>query len=215
MRYIFLGPPGVGKGTQAQRLSAHLGIPKISTGDILRDAVLNKTELGVKAKSHMDAGKLVPDELVIGIVRERIKQKDCSKGFILDGFPRTRTQAESLEEILGEEGVGIDRVLNFELDDEALVGRLSGRRSCPDCQAVYHVEFHPPKKTGHCDRCGGGLIQRSDDQPETIRKRLEVYKTQTRPLIQYYEERGAIARVFGDGSPDGVFSKVRSTLGIQ
>jgi adenylate kinase len=203
----------VGKGTQAQRLSAQRGIPKISTGDILREAVLKKTALGVQARSFMDSGKLVPDEVVIGIIRERMKEADSQKGFILDGFPRTVPQAQALASMLHQDGRTIDRVLNFELVDEELVRRLSGRRSCPNCQAVYHLEFSPPKKPDLCDRCGGNLIQRSDDQPETIRKRLEVYRSQTVPLIRFYDQQALLARIDGSGAPEAVFQRVGAAIG--
>jgi adenylate kinase len=205
MRLIFLGPPGVGKGTQAQRLSAEFRIPKISTGDILRDAVAKKTPLGVQAKSFMDGGKLVPDEVVIGIIRERLKESGYKEGFILDGFPRTVPQARALTAMLGQSQSGIDRALNFELSDHDLIRRLSGRRSCPNCQAVYHVEFNPPRKPDQCDQCGGKLIQRNDDQPETIRKRLEVYQSQTLPLIGFYEDQGVLTRMDGSGNPEAVY----------
>jgi adenylate kinase len=213
MRLILLGPPGVGKGTQAQRLSAELGVPKISTGDILRGAVQKKTPLGLQAKSFMDSGKLVPDEVVIGIIRERLKESDCKDGFILDGFPRTVPQAQALAAMLGQNQSGIDRVLNFELLDDELIRRLSGRRSCPDCQAVYHVEFNPAKKPDQCDRCGGKLMQRSDDQPETIRKRLEVYQSQTLPLIRFYERQGVLTRIEGSGNPEAVYRRVTGAVG--
>lgn len=213
MRLIFIGPPGVGKGTQAQRLSAQWSIPKISTGDILREAVLKKTTLGVQAKSFMDSGRLVPDEVVIGIIRERLKETDSQKGFILDGFPRTVPQAHSLGSMVLQDGRTIDRVLNFELADDELVQRLSGRRGCPNCQAVYHLEFSPPLKPDVCDRCGGKLTQRSDDQPETIRKRLEIYRSQTFPLIRFYEEQGLLARIDGSGTPEAVFQRVGAAIG--
>jgi adenylate kinase len=213
MRLIFLGPPGVGKGTQAQRLSAEFRIPKISTGDILRDAAAKKTPLGVQAKSFMDGGKLVPDEVVIGIIRERLKESDCKEGFILDGFPRTVPQARALTAMLGQSQSGIDRALNFELSDHDLIRRLSGRRSCPNCQAVYHVEFNPPRKPDQCDQCGGKLIQRNDDQPETIRKRLEVYQSQTLPLIGFYEDQGVLTRMDGSGNPEAVYRRVKDAIG--
>jgi adenylate kinase len=213
MRLIFLGPPGVGKGTQAQRLSAEFRIPKISTGDILRDAAAKKTLLGVQAKSFMDGGKLVPDEVVIGIIRERLKESDCKEGFILDGFPRTVPQARALTAMLGQSQSGIDRALNFELSDHDLIRRLSGRRSCPNCQAVYHVEFNPPRKPDQCDQCGGKLIQRNDDQPETIRKRLEVYQSQTLPLIGFYEDQGVLTRMDGSGNPEAVYRRVKDAIG--
>jgi adenylate kinase len=203
----------VGKGTQSERLSAQRRIPKISTGDILRDAVQKKTSLGVQAKSFMDSGQLVPDEVVIGIIRERLKEADTKEGFILDGFPRTAPQAQALSSMLRQDQRSIDRVLNFELADDELIRRLSGRRSCPNCQAVYHLEYSPPKKPELCDRCGGKLIQRSDDQPETIRKRLEVYRSQTWPLIRFYEEQGILARIEGSGPPQAVYQRVAAALG--
>jgi adenylate kinase len=203
----------VGKGTQAERLSAQRGIPKISTGDILREAVQKKTSLGVQAQSFMDSGKLVPDEVVIGIIRERLKEADSKEGFVLDGFPRTVPQAQALISMLRQDQRSIDRVLNFELADDELIRRLSGRRSCPNCQAVYHLEFSPPKKPELCDRCGGKLIQRSDDQPETIRKRLEVYRSQTWPLIRFYEEQGVLSRIEGSGPPEAVYQRVTAAIG--
>lgn len=215
MRLIFLGPPGVGKGTQAQRLSVRLKSPKISTGDILREAVANKTTLGSEAKSYMDNGKLVPDHVVIGIIRERLKSDDCKPGFILDGFPRTQPQAEALSTMLKEVHSGIDKVLNFELEDGELVRRLSGRRSCPGCQSVFHAEFNPPRVEDRCDRCSAKLIQRSDDLPDTIRKRLEVYQSQTQPLIRYYEDQGVLTRINGSGTPDAVYEKLISPLGLK
>jgi adenylate kinase len=213
VRLIFLGPPGVGKGTQAQRLSADCRIPKISTGDILREAVLKKTPLGLQAKSFMDGGKLVPDDVVIGIIRDRFKEPDCRDGFILDGFPRTVPQALALDSMLKQNRLGIDRVLNFELSDDALVRRLSGRRSCPDCRSVYHLEFNPPRQPGQCDQCGGKLVQRSDDQPETIRKRLDVYQSQTLPLIRTYEDQKLLTRIDGSGRPEEVYQRVGAAIG--
>ena len=213
MRLVFLGPPGVGKGTQAQRLSAQRQIPKISTGDILREAVQKQTPLGVQAKSFMDSGKLVPDDVVIGMIKERLKAPDCKAGFILDGFPRTVPQARALSETLAQNRSGIDRVLNFELSDDELIRRLSGRRSCPNCQAVYHVEFNPPRTADRCDACGGALVQRSDDRPETIRKRLEVYQTQTLPLIGFYEDLGFLSRIDGSGDPETVYHRVANAVG--
>lgn len=213
MRFIFLGPPGVGKGTQAQRLSAQHRIPKISTGDILREAVLKKTPLGLEAKSFMDSGQLVADDVVISIIRERLKEPDGQVGFILDGFPRTVPQAQALDRMLGESRLEIDRVLNFELSEDELVRRLSGRRSCANCQAVYHVVFNPPKTPDHCDQCGGKLVQRNDDQPETIRKRLEVYQSQTFPLIRTYEDQAILTRIDGSGSPETVYRRVAAAIG--
>jgi adenylate kinase len=213
VRLIFMGPPGVGKGTQAQRFSARHHIPKISTGDILREAVLKKTPLGLQAKSFMDSGKLVPDDVVIGIIRERLKEPDCKDGFILDGFPRTVPQAEALKAMLEANNLGIDRVLNFELPDDELIRRLSGRRSCPNCQSVYHVEFSPPREPDRCDACGERLVQRQDDLPETVRKRQEVYQSQTRPLVQLYEAENILRRIDGSGSPDTVYRRVEGSTG--
>jgi adenylate kinase len=194
-------------------LSAERRIPKISTGDILREAVQKKTPMGLQAQSFMDGGKLVPDEVVIGIIRERLKESDCKTGFILDGFPRTVPQARSLAAMLVQSGSAVDRALNFDLSDDELIRRLSGRRSCPDCQSVFHVEFNPPQKPDQCDRCGGKLIQRSDDQAETIRKRLEVYQSQTRPLIRFYGDQGALIRIDGSGHPDAVHQRVTDAIG--
>lgn len=197
MNLILLGPPGAGKGTQAKMLTDRHGIPQISTGDMLRAAVQEGTPMGVQAKSHMDAGSLVPDEVVVGIVRERLQKPDCSGGFILDGFPRTVAQAEALRETLAELGKDLDAVVALEVDVEALVERLTGRRTCRDCGRGYHVRFDPPKTAGKCDACGGELYQREDDREETIRKRLLVYENQTAPLIGYYEGHGLLTRVDG------------------
>lgn len=213
MRLIFLGPPGVGKGTQSQKLSEDLGVPKISTGDTLRDAVARKTPLGIQAKSFMDKGQLVPDDVVVGMVEERLKEDDCEKGYILDGFPRTTAQAEALSKILDKGGSGIDRVLDFTLPDDELVKRLSGRRSCPGCKEVFHLTFNPPAVEGKCDRCGSGLIQRDDDLPETIKKRLQVYREHAQKLIDYYGSQGVLKQIDGGGNPDDVFKRVRESIG--
>jgi len=212
MRLIFLGPPGVGKGTQAQRFSETYKVPKISTGDILREAVQKNTSLGAKAKSFIDAGMLVPDDVVIEMVREGLKEPDCQKGYIMDGFPRTIEQAEALEKMLKETGSIIQQVLNFQLSDEELVRRLSGRRSCPHCQTVYNLAFHPPKQEGACDQCKSLLVQRSDDEPQTILKRLEVYQRQTRPLISYYEGQKLLINISAAGSVEDVFKRVISAV---
>ena len=185
MRLILLGAPGVGKGTQAQRLAAEEGIPQISTGDILRQAIKRGTALGIQAKGYIEAGKLVPDDVVIGIIRERLSDPDAAAGFILDGFPRTVAQAEALDGMLQERpNQGIDHVVNFELPNDVITDRLSGRRSCSDCQAVYHIAHAPPRQPGRCDKCGGPLVQRADDAPETIASRLKVYDQQTSPLVE-------------------------------
>lgn len=212
MRIVFLGAPGVGKGTQADRVRAQFGWPKISTGDLLREAVRNQTPLGLEAKKSMDAGKLVPDTVVIGMVREKLADRSCENGFVLDGFPRTVAQAEELNAILSEKGLKLNRVVNFRVSREDVVKRLSGRRSCPKCQSVFHVDFAPPKVEGQCDRCGGALVQRSDDKPETIEARLKVYDEQTTPLISYYEQKGNISHLDGAGQMDQVYGRLSTLL---
>ena len=214
MRLIFLGAPGVGKGTQAQRLAAQESIPQVSTGDILREAVKQGTALGKQAKGFMDAGKLVPDELVIGIIQEKLTGPDCAKGYILDGFPRTVIQAESLDQMLRKGGGGeIEHVVSFDVPHAVLIRRLSGRRSCQACQAVYHMEHNPPKREGLCDVCGGALIQRADDKPETVEARLKVYDQQTRPLGEYYETRGLLRRLDATESIDQVYTRLCKIVG--
>jgi len=193
MKIILLGAPGAGKGTQAEVISRVKNIPTISTGNIIREALKSGTELGLKAKEYMEAGKLVPDELVIGIIRERLAQQDCQNGFILDGFPRTIPQAEALERM----GVEIDKVIEIYVDDEVITRRMSGRRVCPCCGASYHLEYKAPKKEGVCDNCGDTLVQRQDDQPETVRERLKVYHEQTAPLKSYYAAKGKLFVVEG------------------
>ncbi len=193
MNLIFLGAPGAGKGTQAEVVSEHLGIPTISTGNIIREALKNGTETGLKAKSYMDAGKLVPDEIVIAIIKERLAQDDCKGGFILDGFPRTVPQAEALTQM----GVEIDRVIDIEVPDEKIMARLSGRRVCEACGASYHLEYKPMKVEGVCDKCGGKTVQRKDDHPDTVKDRLHVYHEQTEPLKAYYEKLGKLVTVIG------------------
>lgn len=215
MRLIFLGPPGVGKGTQSKKLSDVMGIPKISTGDILRDSVSNKTEMGLKAKAFMDKGQLVPDEVVVGIIRDRLKGEDCKNGFILDGFPRTLAQAEALESMLDAMNLKIDHVLDFGLDDRELVRRLSGRRTCSSCKTVYHTEYDPPSVEGVCDQCQGKLVQREDDRAETVQSRLVVYQTHTKPLIEYYEGKNIVSRIDSTGTPEEVFGRVKGRLDGQ
>lgn len=190
MNLIFLGPPGVGKGTIAKDVVKAKNIPQISTGDLLRAAVKEGSELGKKAKEFMDSGKLVPDELVINLLKERIKKDDCKHGFILDGFPRTIPQAEALEG-----NVEINKVINFKATDETVISRISGRRTCKKCSAIYHIKNIPPKVEGVCDKCGGELYQREDDKEETVKKRLETYKQQTAPLIDFYRKKGILADV--------------------
>ncbi len=197
MNLILLGPPGAGKGTQSAALVERYGIPQISTGDMLRVAVKEGSPMGVKAKSFMDAGALVPDDVVVGIVRERLEKEDCRNGFILDGFPRTVTQADALHGTLKEMGKDLDAVISLEVEVDALVERLTGRRICKVCGRGYHLAFDPPSVEGRCDQCGGELYQRDDDREETIRKRLAVYSEQTSPLIDYYRQRGLLISIDG------------------
>lgn len=212
MKLILLGPPGAGKGTQAKMLTDRCGIPQISTGDILRAAVKEGTPMGLKAKSFMDAGGLVPDGVVIGIVQERLQQPDCRQGFILDGFPRTTAQAEALKQTLAQLGKELDRVVSLEVDVEALVVRLTGRRTCKDCGRGFHVRFDPSKVEGVCDACGGSLVQRDDDREATIRHRLDVYAQQTSPLIAYYRNEGLLTSVDGMQAMDAVQAELLTVL---
>ncbi len=209
---VFLGPPGAGKGTQAKKIVEKFGIPQISTGDMLREAVKEGTELGKKAKEYMDKGALVPDEVVIGIVKERLARPDCDKGFILDGFPRTIPQAEALDRVVEELGKTINYVIALEVDDDELIERLSGRRTCKSCGAMFHVKFNPPAKEGVCDKCGGELYQRDDDREETIKNRLKTYKEQTAPLIDYYRSRGNFHAIQASGDIDEIFSRIEAIL---
>lgn len=199
MRVIFLGPPGVGKGTQADFIAQKYQIPKLSTGDLLRESVAKETGLGKEAKGYMNRGELVPDSVVIGLVEEKLESTECQKGFLLDGFPRTVRQADQLSTYLSSSGKALDHVIYFSLSNGEIVKRISGRRSCPECKAVYHVEFVPPKVEGICDACGKALIQRNDDKPETIESRLAVYQDQTAPLIEYYQARNILGEVDGAG----------------
>lgn len=210
MKLIFLGPPGVGKGTQAALLAEKYNIPQLSTGEVLRQAVEEKSELGLKAKEHMDKGELVPDKVVIGIVNNKIA--DLSQGFILDGFPRTIAQAEALDEMLDSFEYSIDAVIQITAKDKTLVERLSGRRTCKECGENYHVEYEPPKEPGVCDECGGVLITRDDDKPEAIQNRLEVYKEKTAPLISYYEESGKLIKIEGEGSIEKINQNIIDAL---
>ena len=205
---VLIGPPGVGKGTQGQRLSERYGIPIISTGDMLREAVRQGTELGREASGYMNRGELVPDDVVVGIVGQRLQDKDCEKGFILDGFPRTTAQAEGLERILDDIGKAITDVVVIDVPEEEIVRRLSKRRLCRDCGAAYHLEFNPPEDETRCDRCGGTLYQRDDDNEETIKARLKVYNSQTLPLLEFYEKRGRVKKVSGSGSIEDVFERI-------
>ena len=193
MNLIFLGAPGAGKGTQAEKVSEKLGIPTISTGNIIREALKNETEMGLKAKSFIESGKLVPDEVVIGIIKDRLAEDDCQNGFILDGFPRTIPQAEALDTM----GIKIDKVIDIEVADEKIVQRMSGRRVCPDCGASYHTEYKKPAKDGICNACGAELVIRKDDKPEVVLDRLSVYHEQTEPLKDYYAAKGILKEVEG------------------
>ncbi|MGQ9607898.1 MAG: adenylate kinase [bacterium] len=212
MRIVLLGGPGVGKGTQAQKLSAEYKIAHISTGDILRQAIKDGTEMGLMAKTYMDRGALVPDDVVIGIIKDRLAQSDAKSGFILDGFPRTVPQAQALDELTLNMDMPLDAVINIKADAEVIVQRLSGRRTCKDCQTIYHVLYSPPKKEGICDRCGGQLYQRDDDKEETIRKRLDVYEKQTSPLLEYYHNSSKLMEVPGDVPIDEVYENIIKTL---
>ena len=212
MRLVFLGAPGVGKGTQAEMVSAKFGIPKISTGDLLRAGVAQQTPLGLEAKQFMDRGDLVPDKVVIGLVEEKVGAEECSKGFILDGFPRTVPQADNLSVLLAGKGLSLDRVMHFVIPREEVINRLSGRRSCSKCPAVYHVAYVPPKQDAICDECGGALIQRSDDRKETVESRLTVYESQTSPLIDYYREKKLLVELDGSGSVEAVQERLLALL---
>ena len=209
MNLILLGAPGAGKGTQAEILSAKLGIPTISTGNILRAAVKAGTPIGLQAKSYMDAGKLVPDEVIIGIIEERLAEPDCADGFILDGVPRTIAQAEALE----EHGIRFDAVLSLEIADSVIEERMTGRRTCHSCGATYHVKAAPPKQEGICDKCGGPLEQRKDDQPETVKHRLEVYHNETEPLKDFYQAHGVLKSVPDMGGIEETNAKIMELLG--
>jgi adenylate kinase len=215
MRIILMGPPGAGKGTQAEQLTKKLAVPHISTGDMFRKAIKEETELGKKAKSFMDQGKLVPDEVTIGIVKERLAEPDCQKGFLLDGFPRTVGQADALDTILKEMNVALDAVINITVFRELLIERLTGRRVCKSCGATYHVIFNPNKVDGVCDKCGGELYQRNDDKLETVGNRLDVYEAQTAPLIEYYEAKGLLKNIDGSQSMDVVLTNVLAALGRE
>lgn len=213
VRLILLGPPGAGKGTQARRLAKELGVPHIATGDILRRAVAAKTPLGLKAKEIMERGDLLPDDLVDQIVAERLAESDTAQGFILDGFPRNQGQAHWLDAHLREEGASLDRVVEFTLDPEIIIGRLAGRRICPKCETVYHVENGPPKEPGVCDRDGAQLVQRDDDAEPTVRHRIEVYREQTEPLIEHYRQLGLLKEIDADGGRQEVVERLREAVG--
>ncbi|MDR1961957.1 MAG: adenylate kinase [Gracilibacteraceae bacterium] len=212
MRTILIGPPGAGKGTQAEMLTAKYGIPHISTGDMLRQAVKEATPMGLKAKTFMDSGALVPDDVMIGIVAERLARDDCANGFLLDGFPRTVAQAEALTDILSGLRISLNGVADIEVDDDILLRRLTGRRVCGECAATYHVANRPPAREGVCDKCGGELYQRPDDNAETAETRLKVYKEQTLPLIDYYSKQGLLRKIRGDTGLENVFREICGAL---
>ena len=213
MKIIMLGAPGAGKGTQAKKIAEKYQIPHISTGDIFRANIKNGTELGKKAKTYMDQGLLVPDELVCDLVVDRVQQDDCKKGYILDGFPRTIPQAESLDAALSRLGEAVDYAINVDVPDENIINRMGGRRACVGCGATYHVVNMPPKKEGICDHCGEKLVLREDDKPETVKKRLQVYHDQTKPLIEYYDKKGSLLTVDGTLDINVVFEKITEVLG--
>lgn len=213
MKIIMLGAPGAGKGTQAKKIAAKYAIPHISTGDIFRANIKNNTELGQKARTYMDKGELVPDELVVDLIMDRFKEADCANGYVLDGFPRTIPQAEALDEALTNAGEKIDYAINVEVPDENIVNRMSGRRACVSCGSTYHVVYAPTKVDGICDRCGKELILRDDDKPETVQNRLNVYHKQTQPLIDFYKNKGVLAEVDGTVDMEDVFNAIVKILG--
>ncbi len=212
MRLVFFGPPGSGKGTQAKMVSDRLGIPQISTGDILREAVARGSDLGKKARSYMDAGKLVPDDIMLSLIEKRTGEADCAKGYILDGFPRTLAQAIGLDEILSQRHESIDLAILIEVSDETVITRLTRRRVCPQCHALYNLDTDPPKDDNRCDRCGVELVLRSDDEETTVRTRLNVYRNDTLPLADYYESRGILRRIDGEGRVEEVFDAIMEAL---
>ncbi|MCI5938343.1 MAG: adenylate kinase [Bacilli bacterium] len=215
MKLIIMGPPGAGKGTQAALIKNTLNIPHISTGDMFREAIKNETPLGVEAKRYIDNGELVPDSVTIGLVRERLSNKDCQKGFLLDGFPRTIPQAKALDEILKDLNLNLDAVINIAVDDNVLVDRIVGRRVCPKCKAGYHITNLKPKVDGICDVCGEKLVQRKDDTEETVKNRLNVYANQTKPLLEYYDSYGIVKTIDGVGDIDVIFNNIKSSLGVK
>ncbi|SHK35709.1 adenylate kinase [Paramaledivibacter caminithermalis] len=215
MRLILLGPPGAGKGTQASKIIQKYDIPHISTGDIFRKNIKEGTELGKKAKEYMDKGLLVPDELVVAIVEDRLKEKDCNNGFLLDGFPRTVNQAEALDKVLSNMNTALEKVINIEVDKEKLIERAVGRRICRDCGLAYHIKFNKPEIENKCDSCGGDLYQRDDDKEETVSKRIEVYLNETAPLIDYYSDKGIIENINGQQHIDKVFEEIVLALGSE
>jgi adenylate kinase len=212
MRLVFLGPPGAGKGTQAARVAEKLRVPQISTGDILRDAVRRKADLGLKANAFMEAGQLVPDDLMLALVQERLGEPDCGEGYVLDGYPRTLAQAKALDRMLEARHQKIDAVVFIDVKDEVVVWRLTRRRVCPKCKALYSPDANPPRTGGKCDQCATELVRRADDSEETIRTRLDVYRNETLPLVDYYEAKGVLVRIGGEGSVEDIFAAIMQDL---
>lgn len=215
MKIVMLGAPGAGKGTQAKRIAAKFSIPHISTGDIFRANIKNNTPLGTKAKSYMDKGELVPDELVIELIMDRFAQDDCVNGYVLDGFPRTIPQAEELDKALKSVNDNLNYAIDVEVPDDNIINRMSGRRACVNCGATYHIVHNPPKVENECDTCNGELILRDDDKPETVKNRLDVYHTQTEPLLKYYTEKGILYTVDGTQDMDTVFDSICKIVGNE
>jgi adenylate kinase len=213
LRLVFLGPPGAGKGTQARELAREWQVPHVATGDMLREALAAGTPLGRQAKDYMDRGALVPDDVIVGLIAERLRRPDATRGFILDGFPRTIPQAEALDRLLKDLGQQLDHVIFFDVSEEELLRRLTGRRSCPACQSTYHIVSAPPRREGICDKCGTALIQRPDDSEATVRNRLKVYASQTTPLLDYYRRRGRLSTVPGEGAIDSIRTAIRRAAG--
>lgn len=212
MNIVLMGPPGAGKGTQAEFIKNSYPIPHISTGDMFRAAVANKTPLGIEAKKYMDSGQLVPDEVTIGLVKERLAAPDCAKGFLLDGFPRTVVQAEALDKVLADLGKKVEIALNITVPNEVILERMAGRISCQDCKTVYNLKFNAPQQEGICDKCGGQLVQREDDKEETVKNRLKVYDEQTTPLLDYYAKQSTLKNIDGNRTTTEVFQDVKALL---
>jgi adenylate kinase len=215
MNLIIMGPPGAGKGTQSRRLGEHLGVPVISTGEILRDEIKRKTSLGSQAKKLMDKGELIPDALMVGVIEERLRRPDCERGFILDGFPRTVAQADALHKMLGQTGGSVEHAVSLSVPNDELLKRLSGRRTCRDCGAMYHIIFDTPTNAGLCNKCNGELYQRDDDHEDIISSRLDVYERETAPLLDYYRSNRQLVEVDGIGGRDDVLSRILSRVGIS